>query len=209
MFTLFLSLWMALNPFLASGPLALQDQSNQLQFDVRARQNLLLGKGDLTGREYYDVIITRQPNAGVLIKLPYTQKGGKFSFDLHHRVPMTNEFGFPAEVTTIVEVLTGGTLSLGTFTIADTVSLDDKFDEPITKISKAEIDQYVTPFSRKTIVLTTRPGPQSVSIVGQTLVITRGGTTTRIDTQGTRIAAVSNFKFEEAAAVNPLRLSTP
>ena len=205
MFTLFLALWTAL----VGIPTPAQDESNQLQFDVRARQNLLLGKGDLTGREYYDVVITKQPNAGVLVKLPYTQKGGKFSFDLHHRVPMTNDFGFPAEITTIVEVMTGGTLSLGTFTIADTVSLGDKFDEPITKISKAEIDQYVTPFSRKTIVLTTRPGPQSVSIVGQTLVITRGGITTRIDTQGTRIAAVSNFKFEDAAPVNPLRLSTP
>ena len=201
MFSLLLSLWMAL----AGYPTPAQNVSSPLQFDVRARQNLLLGKGEQTGREYYDVVITKQPNAGVLIKLPYTQKGGKFSFDLHHRVPMTGDFGFPAEVTTIVEVMTGGTLSLGTFTIADTISLGDKFDEPIVKTSKAEIDRYITPFARKTVVLTTRPGPQSVSIVGQTLVITRAGTTTRIDTQGTRIAAVSNFKFEDASAGSPLK----
>jgi hypothetical protein len=176
-----------------------------LQFDVRARQNLLLGKGEQSGREYYDVIITKQPTSGVLIKLPYTQKGGKFSFDLHHRIPMTGDFGLPAEVTTIVEVLSGGTIGLGTFTISDTIKVGDKFDEPIVKTSKAEIDQYVTPLSRKTVVLTTRPGPQSLSIVGQTLVITRAGATTRIDTQGTRIAAVSNFKFEDASATNPLK----
>jgi hypothetical protein len=197
MFTLFMLLWMALG---AQAP-----DDSMFQFDVRAKQNLLLGRGEVTGRDYYDVVITKQPTSGVLIKLPYTQKGGKFSFDLHHRIPMTNDFGLPAEVTTIVEVMSGGTLSLGSFTISDTVNPTDKFDEPIVKVSKAEIDRYVTPLARKTIVLTTRPGPQSVSIVGQTLVISRAGVTTRIDTQGTRIAAVSNFKFEDATAGTPLK----
>ena len=50
-----------------------------------------------------------------------------------------------------------------------------------------------------------RPGPQSISIVGQTLIITRGTTTTRIDTPGTRIAAVSNFKFWEESQGVPLK----
>src|SRR5207245_4741331 len=58
-----------------------------------------------TGTPYYDVVITRQPTQGILIKLPYTKKGGKFSFDLHHRMAMTEDFGLPAEVTTVVEVL--------------------------------------------------------------------------------------------------------
>ena len=197
MFTLLLSLLMSLG-------LLPQDATNLLQFDVRARQNLLLGTGEHTKHDYYDVVITKQPASGVLIKLPYTQKGGKFSFDLHHRIPMTEEFGLPAEVTTIVDVLSGGTISLGTFTMVDTVNMGDKFDEPIVKVSKAEIDQYIMPFSRKTVLLTTRPGPQSVSIVGQTLMISRGGKTTRIDTQGTRIAVVSNFKFEDASVGTPL-----
>jgi hypothetical protein len=42
-----------------------------------------------------------------------------------------------------------------------------------------------------------RPGPQSISIVGQMMIISRGSTTTRVDTPGTRIATVSNFKFQE------------
>ena len=33
----------------------------------------------------------------------------------------------------------------------------------------------------------------------------RNGNPARIDTQGTRIAAVSNFKFEDASAENPLK----
>jgi hypothetical protein len=198
MLTLFLALWMLVSP-------VPQDESKALQFDVRARQNLLLGKGEQSGREYYDVVITKQPNNGVLIKLPYTLKGGKFSFDLHHRIPMTSDFGLPAEVTTIVEVLTGGTTSLGTFTISDMIKDGDKFEEQILKTSTAEIDKYVTPLFRKTVVLNTRPGPQSVSIVGQTLVITRAATTTRVDTQGTRVASVSNLKVEDASAVNPLK----
>lgn len=194
------SLWVSL--LLALAPLG-----QESQFDIRARQNLLLGKGEKTGAGYYDVVITRQPSSGVLIKLPYTKKGGKFSFDLHHRLAITEDFGLPAEVTTVIEVLSGGTNSVGVFTIGDTISPGDKFEEGIIKTSTAEIDKFVTPMARKTITLDIRPGPQSISIVGQTLIITRGPTTTRIDTPGTRIAAVSNFKFEEGTETNPLKKS--
>lgn len=188
---------------LAWTPLA--QEAKDIPFDIRAKESLLLGHGETTGRPYYDVIITRQPTAGVVIKLPYTKKGGKFSFDLHHRVAMTNDFGLPAEVTTVVEILSGGTTSTGVFTIVDTIMPGQKFDEAIDKTSTAEIDRYVTPLSRKTITLDIRPGPQSLSIVGQMLIISRGTTTTRIDTPGTRIADVSNFKFEETEAGTPLK----
>jgi len=190
-------LLMALSPF--------AQEAKDLQFDVRARQNLLMGKGVTSGSAYYDVVITHQPNAGVLIKLPYTRKGGRFSFDLHHRIAMTDDFGLPAEVTTVIEVLSGGTTSLGVFTIADKISSGDRFDETIIKASDAEIDRFVTPMARKAITMDIRPGPQSVSIVGQTLIITRGTSTTRIDTPGTRIAAVSNFKFQEMTNGLPLK----
>lgn len=198
MISLLISMLLSLTPF-AQNP-------SSLQFDVRARQNLLMGKGATTGQPYYDVVVTLQPNAGVLIKLPYTRKGGKFSFDLHHRIAMTDDFGFPAEVTTVVEVLTGGTTSIGAYTIATRINAGDKFDEEIMKTSNAEIDKYVTPMARKTVTIDIRPGPQSISIVGQMLIITRGSTTTRIDTPGTRIAAISNMKFFEMPEGTPLKL---
>ncbi len=143
MISLLISVLLAWTPFAQEG--------KDIPFDIRARQNLLMGKGGTSGSLYYDVVITRQPTQGILIKLPYTKKGGKFSFDLHHRIAMTEDFGLPAEVTTVIEVLSGGTTSLG------------------------------------------------ISIVGQMLIITRGATTTRVDTPGTRIAAVSNFKFAETS----------
>ena len=174
-------------------------------FDIRAKQNLLMGKGTNTGRPYYDVVITKDPVSGVLIKLPYTKKGGKFTFDLHHRLAMTEDFGLPAEITTVIEILSGGTTSIGAYTIADKVNPGDKFEEPISKTSSAEIDKYVTPLSRKTITLDIRPGPQSISIVGQMLIISRGSTTTRVDTPGTRIATVSNFQFQELNQGRSLR----
>src|ERR1051326_1975060 len=102
-----------------------------IPFEIRARQALLMGKGAMTGLSYYDVVITRQPTDGILIKLPYTKKGGKFSFDLHHRIAMTPDFGLPADVTTVVEILSGGTTSLGVFTIADKINPGDKFEEQI------------------------------------------------------------------------------
>jgi hypothetical protein len=113
MIALIVSMLLALTPF--------AQEAKDLQFDVRARENLMMGKGTATGSAYYDVVITKQPNAGVLIKLPYTRKGGRFTFDLHHRIAMTEDFGLPAEVTTVVEVLTGGTTSIGTYTISETV----------------------------------------------------------------------------------------
>src|SRR5438105_10443451 len=192
-----------ISAFLAWAPFTAQEVKD-IPFDVRARQTLVMGKGAATGSTYYDVVITRQPTQGILIKLPYTKKGGKFSFDLHHRIAMTEDFGLPAEVTTVIEVLSGGTSSLGVYTIADKINPGDKFDEPIIKASAAEIDKFITPMFRKTVTMDIRPGPQSISIVGQMLIITRGLTTTRIDTPGTRIAAVSNFKFEESSLGLPL-----
>jgi hypothetical protein len=186
---------MLISMLLAWTPFA--QEVKDIEFEIRARPNLLMGKGATTGQPYYDVVITKQPTAGVLIKLPYTKKGGKFSFDLHHRIAMTEDFGLPAEVTTQVEVLNGGGTSTGAFTIADKINGGDKFEEPINKSSTAEIDKFVMPLSRKTITLDIRPGPQSISIVGQMLIISRGTTTTRVDTPGTRIAVVSNFKFQE------------
>src|ERR1700757_221608 len=190
MIALFLSLILSWAPF--------AQQSQAMPFDIRARQTLLMGKGATSGTPYYDVVITRQPTQGILIKLPYTKKGGKFPFDLHHRIAMTEDFGLPAEVTTVVEVLTGGTTSIGVYTISDTINQGDKFQETIVKASRAEIDKFVTPMSSKSFNIDIRPGPQSISIVGQELIITRAKTTRRIDTPGTRIAAVSNFKFQEA-----------
>jgi hypothetical protein len=196
MVALLLSLLLSWTPLAQNAP--------SIPFEIRARQALLMGKGEMSGAPYYDVIITRQPTQGILIKLPYTKKGGKFSFDLHHRIAMTADFGLPAEVTTVVEVLSGGTTSLGVFTIAGKINAGDKFDEPVIKASSAEIDKFVTPMSRKTCTMNIRPGPQSISIVGQMLIITRDTTTTRIDTPGTRIADVSNFKFEETPLGAPL-----
>jgi hypothetical protein len=189
---------MLISMLLAWTPLA-QDTKDPkaIDFDIRARENLMMGKGANSKRSYYDVVVTKQPTAGVLIKLPYTRKGGKFSFDLHHRVAMTDDFGPTAEVTTVVEILSGGTTSIGTYTISDKINQGDKFEEPIVKSSTAEIDKYVTPLTTKTITLDIKPGPQSISIVGQMTILTRGTTTTRVDTPGTRIAIVSNFKFQE------------
>ena len=194
---------MLISMLLAWTPFAQEGKS--IDFEIRAKQNLMMGKGAATAFPYYDVVITKQPTSGVLIKLPYTKKGGKFSFDLHHRIAMTDDFGWPADVTTVVEILSGGTTSIGVYTIADKVNAGDKFDEPTNKTSSAEIDRLVTPLSRKTITLDIRPGPQSISIVGQMLIISRGTITTRIDTPGTRIAVVSNFKFQEASQGVPLK----
>jgi hypothetical protein len=183
---------------MALAPLA-QQQGNALPFDIRANKNLLMGKGEKTKRDYYDVIVTQQPTSGVLIKLPYTRKGGKFTFDLHHRISLTSDFALPADVMTIVEVISGGTTKLGTYTLSDKIEPGAKFDENLIKTSSADIDKYVTPLSRKTISIKTIPGPQSVSIVGKTFIVTRGANTTRIETPGARIATVSNFSFEETS----------
>ena len=206
-FLLITLLWTA--PLLSQASEVSSDVTQDVAYAMRADANLFFGTGESTGTEYYDVTITSQPSAGVLIKLPYTLKGGKLTFDLHHRVGLSGDFGLPAEIMTVVEVVTGGTNRLGTYTMLDMIGEDAEFDELIDRASDAEIDRYVTPMSRKTITINTQPGPQSIAIVGRDLNIVRRGTTTQVDTPGTRIAMVSNIKFEEVQAINPLTPSTP
>lgn len=172
-------------------------QNANLLFDIRAAEKLLMGKGLTSGHDYYDVVITRQPTSGVLIKLDYNRRITKFSFDLHHRLSLDPAFVYPADIITNIEVLSGGTTSMGTFTIANTIKAGDVFEETLDKVSKAEVDRYVTPFGVKRVSLTTIPGSQSISIVGQSVIVSRGARNTRIDAPGQRIAIVSNFKFEE------------
>ena len=59
-----------------------------------------------------------------------------------------------------------------------------------------------------TALFTTMALLASAPMQAQTLIITRGTTTTRIDSPGTRVAAVSNFKFEPTTEINPLKSSS-
>ena len=191
MIAMLLSLVMVIVPYV-------QTQGNVLPFEIRADKNLVLGKGEKSGETYYDAVITRDATKGILIKLPYTQKGGRFTFDLHHRISLTPNFA-DAEITTIVEVITGGGTSVGVYTLIDKVSSGSQFDETIAKVNTAEVDRFVTPVSRKTISIETKPGPQTISIVGKTSMVSRGSTSTRVDTPGVRIATISKLQFAEAA----------
>jgi len=190
---------MFLSLVLSMFPMTQSSAGNLLPFEIRAKDSLIEGKGQTSGETYYDVVITKQPADGVLVKLPYTKKGGKFSFDLHHRISLTPDFA-DAEVTTIVEIISGGGTSMGVFNIVDKVPSGGKFSEVINKVSTAEVDRYVTPYSRKTIVLNTIPGPQSLSIVGKSTIIKRASSTRTVDTPGVRIAVISKLRFEEATS---------
>ena len=174
-----------------------QTPGNVLPFEIRADKNLIFGKGETSSETYYDAVITKESSKGILVKLPYTQKGGRFSFDLHHRITLTPNFA-DAEVTTIIEVITGRGTSVGVYTLIDKITSASQFDETIAKVSTAEVDRYVTPLSRKTITIETMKGPQTLSIVGKTSIVTRGATSTRVDTPGIRIASISRMKFSEA-----------
>ena len=182
-----IALLMFLSPF--------AQQQGSLRYEVRALDSLKFGKGATSGLQYYDVAITRQPNSGVLVKLDYSRRNTTFSFDLHHRVSVDPDFVYPADITTNVEVLSGGTTSIGSFTIVNTITSGDPFEESIDKVSKADVDRYVTPFGKKTITMKLAPGSQSLSIVGNSVIVTRGTRNVRNDTPGQRIAVVSNFKY--------------
>jgi hypothetical protein len=175
-----------------------QQRGAELRYEIRAGETRMLGKGQTSGASYYDVVVTRQPSSGILIKLDYTRSDTTFSFDLHHRVSLGPDFVYPAELITTVDVLSGGTSSIGTYTIIDTIKSGDVFAEAIERVSKADVDRYTTPFGRKTITMKMGSGSQSISIVGQSVTVTRGTKTTTINTPGQRVAVVSNFKYLES-----------
>jgi len=182
---------------MAIPPFAPVQEKSPLPFEIRAKDNLVLGKGEKSGELYYDVVITRDASNGIPVKLPYTQKGGRFTFDLHHRIALTPEYK-DAEVTTVVEVLTGAGTSVGAFTLIGKIDAGGKFEETIVKTNNAEVDRYVTPYGRKTVTIETVPGPQALSIVGKSTITTRGNSSVRIDTPGVRIATISRMKFAPA-----------
>lgn len=186
----------ALTGAIGAGPLGPQAGEAPL-LEVRAREALRFGAGISSGSDYFDVPIVGQADQGVLIKLGYTQRGGELSFDLHHRAALSGDFGLPAELMTVVDVLSGSSTPLGTFTLLSNVTQNAAPDEEIERASDAEVDRYVSPLGRRTIRIQTEPGPQSVAIVGRELTITREGFITHIDTPGTRIAMVSNIRFVE------------
>ena len=177
-----------------------------LLLDVRAREALTFGTGVESGDRYFDVPITQQANQGVLLKLGYTQRGGELSFDMHHRAGLSDEFGLPAEIMTVIEIITGASNRLGSYTLLSQVSQDAQSDEAIDRASTAEVDRYVAPLGRKHITIKTDPGPQSISVVGRELTISRDGFVTYIDTPGTRIAMISNIQFEETRQGETLTL---
>ncbi len=198
------TLWIGVLLAAPAGLAQEQSVGGALDYEVRAPENLFFGTGVSSGGPYYDVPITELPTEGVLIKLPYTQKGGQLTFDVHHRVGLSDDFGLPAEIMTVVEVMTGGTNRLGIYTLLDQIGQDAAAVEPIERASDVEIDRYVSPLSVKTISINTEPGPQSISVVGRDLNVTRSGRTTRVDTPGTRIAMISNIRFEEIREGTPL-----
>jgi hypothetical protein len=194
---------MVLSFLMVFTPLGLQNTI--LKFENRAADKLLMGKGQTSGASYYDVVITRQPTDGILIKLDFTRSPTKFSFDLHHRVSLDPGFVYPADIITNIEILSGGTTSIGTYTISSAIKAGDMFEETIDKVSKADVDRYVTPFGKRRVTLNLVPGSQSISIVGQSVIVTRGARNTRIETPGQRIAVVSNFLYEENRPGTPLQ----
>ncbi len=198
------TLWIGVMLAVPAGLAQEQSVGSVLDYEVRAPQNLFFGTGVSSGGPYYDVPITELPTEGVLIKLPYTQKGGRLTFDVHHRIGLSDDFGLPAEIMTVVEVMTGGTNRLGIYTLLDQIGPDAASVEPIERATDVEIDRYVSPLSVKTISINTEPGPQSISVVGRDLNVTRSGRTTRVDTPGTRIAMISNIRFEEIREGTPL-----
>jgi hypothetical protein len=87
---------------------------------------------------------------------------------------------------------------VGVYTLIDKITASSQFDETVAKVSTAEVDRYITPLSRKTITIETMKGPQTLSIVGKTSIVTRGATSNRVDTPGIRVASISRMKFTEA-----------
>lgn len=187
-------------------PLLGQDTTSEapLLLDVRARDVLVFGTGLESGSQYFDVPITQQATQGVLIKLGYTQRGGELSFDMHHRAALSEDFTLPAEIMTVIEVITGASNRLGSYTLLSQVGEDARPDEEIDRASDAEVDQFVAPLGTKHITIKTDPGPQSISIVGRELTISRDGFVTHVDTPGTRIAMISNLQFVETRAGDTL-----
>jgi hypothetical protein len=173
----------------------------------------VLGVGVTTQREFCDVLVGRDPNAGIVIKLPLHKGPAILTFDLHNREmyseQQVREKRAYARRTAVIGVLTmdGG--------LVTRAAVDTEF-----RTAKDLLDRVgggagpggvkaVAPVGREPIRVEIPEDVDAVSVLGEKLTAVTVNGTEAFTAPGRPIAIISNVTIEYRPAPPPTKKAPP
>ena len=160
----------------------------------------VLGEGANTGRMFCDVLIQREPRAGIIIKFPPHTGDVTLSFTLHNRhtyseEEVKNKRAYHRYTASIGVMALDNTLLSRAVVQNEFRTASDLVDR-VRGGSGAGGLKAVAPTGAENIVLTIPETEQGVSLLGEKLSVIRVDGKDEFTTQGRPIAVISNVMIE-------------
>ena len=160
----------------------------------------LLGDGVETKRSFCDVLINRDPAAGIVIKLPPHRGDVTLTFDLHNRHTYSEELiksnTAYRHYTATIGVLTADNTLLSRAVVQNEFrTARDLFDRVLGGAGPGGV-KAVAPTGLESIRITVPAAEDSVSILGEKLSVIRADGTDNFSVPGRPIAIISNVMVE-------------
>jgi hypothetical protein len=170
----------------------------------------VLGQGAKTGRTFCDVLIGRDPAAGIVIPLPPHTGDVTLTFDLHNRHTYSedeirNKRAYHRYFASVGALTMDNTLISRAFVQSEFRTAADLIDRVLGGSGPGGL-KAVAPTGTEAIVITIPGAEQSVSILGEKLSVVRvDGAKDEFSTPGRPIAVISNVMLEYRPAPPPRR----
>ena len=166
-----------------------------------------LGTGARTGRVFCDVLIVSEPAGGVMLQLPKRAGAATLSFDLHtrHTYSAAQERAnawFERQTALVAALTLDGTL-LSRAAVRSEVRVEADLFDRITGGAGPSGLKAVAPAGVETIAVEVPTGVNTVSIVGEQLVMTTLRGEEVYTTPGRPVAVISRPTLEAPASARP------
>ena len=160
----------------------------------------VLGQGARTGRAFCDVLIERDPAAGVTIPFPPHTGDVTLTFDLHNRHTYSedeirNKRAYHRYTASIGVMAMDNTLLTRAVVQSEFRSAGDMFDRVLGGSGPGGL-KAVAPIGSESIVVTIPAMEQGVSLLGEKLSVLRVDGKDEFTTAGRPIAVISNVMLE-------------
>lgn len=167
----------------------------------------VLGQGARTGRTFCDVLIERDPAAGITIPFPPHTGDVTLSFNLHNRHTYSedqirNKRAFHRYTASVGVMAMDNTLITRAVVQSEFRTADDMVDRVLGGSGPGGL-KAVAPTGSEIIVVTVPAMEQGVSILGEKLTVLRVDGKDDFTTPGRPIAIISNVMLEYRPAPPP------
>jgi hypothetical protein len=160
-----------------------------------------IGSGVATKATFCDVLIGRDPGAGILITIPPHRGDVTLTFDLHNRhtyseEQMRDKRAAYARYTASIGALTADNTLISRAVVQNEFRAPDDLVDRISGGAGPGGLKAVAPTGRESVTLTIPEAENQVSILGEKLTVERADGTTTYTAAGRPIAIISNVMIE-------------